>query len=112
MEFEKKINPSNVAVKNYLENIPKLYSDLKDKSSKFKAGKVVNYSKNWSLITKDKEVLEIVNSGLKIETVVKPVQTHTKIEYKFSDENVEKINNQLKEMLNEEVISISNKEKD
>ena len=112
MEFEKKINPSNVAVKNYLENIPKLYSDLKDKSSKFKAGKVVNYSKNWRLITKDKEVLEIVNSGLKIETVVKPVQTHTKIEYKFSDENVEKINNQLKEMLNEEVISISNKEKD
>ena len=42
LEFEKKINPSNVAVKNYLENRPTLYSDLKDKSSKFKAGKVVS----------------------------------------------------------------------
>ena len=43
LELEKKINPSNVAVKNYLENMPTLYSDLKDKSSKFKAGKVASY---------------------------------------------------------------------
>ena len=49
--------------------------------------------KNWALITKDKEVLETVNSCLKIETVVKSVLTHTKFEYKFSDENLVKINN-------------------
>ena len=113
MEFiQKKINIDKLELQNYFKNLPSLYIKLREKSLKFRAGKVAYYSNIWPIITKDKEVLETVKSGLKIEFEDKPVQTNLNLEYKFSEENSIKINNQIQDMLKEEVISFSNKGKD
>ena len=108
--FQKKIESSFLEVSGYLDKLEEWYSYLKQKSRLFKAGNVSKFSRNWVIITKDKEVLETVISGLKIELEDAPLLNQIKLEYKFSEENISKINKQLNEMLNEEVISISSKE--
>ena len=40
-------------------------------------------SKGQEILEFEKEDSKIVNSGLKMELVVKPVHTHNKLEYKF-----------------------------
>ena len=93
-----------------MENLSSLYSSLTVKSKQFRTGNVSKFVNNWSLITKDKEVLDIITSGLKIDFENNCLIENKQSEYRFSNDNSVKIDKQIKEMLYQEVISISYKE--
>lgn len=78
-------------------------SDLRDRVANFHAGQISNHKQQWEEITKDEEILRLVD-GVSIDFSEIPSQERPAPEIRFSDEETHAIDVEIQELLEKGVI--------
>lgn len=88
----------------YYNTLPRILKILQKKAQNFSAGSVSDQLHNWKLLTKNREVLKMIDEGITLEFETEPVKMKENRGYKFSEDEKTKIDHEIKEMEQQGII--------